>query len=246
MAQRRMFSKDVTNSDEFLDMPLSSQALYFHLGINADDDGFIQPKGIMRLVQAKEDDLKVLKAKGFIIEFAGSVIVITHWKLNNSIRADRKKDTIFKEHLRNLGLDENGIYKEENGCQPNDNQMTTKCPHRLGKDRIVEDRLGKVNICEETSREKKPNEINEILNLFYETINPTISFANNTNRNSCDFLIKNFGFEKTKNAVEYAIRVQSEKYAPRITTPTQLKNKFAELQIYYKNNNKIIENICLD
>lgn len=134
-----MFSKDVTNSDEFLDMPLSSQALYFHLGINADDDGFVQPRGILRLVQAKDDDLKVLKAKGFIIEFEQSVIVITHWKVNNQIRKDRKKDTIYQEHLSNLGINNVDIYQ----LQPSDNQMTTKCPHS-----IVEDSIGKVSKVE--------------------------------------------------------------------------------------------------
>ena len=107
MAQRRMFSKEVAGSDFFLDMPLSSQCLYFHLGIHADDDGFVSPRSIIRLCGAKDDDLGVLLAKGFCIKFQDSVIVLTHWKQNNEIKSDRYKPTVYQEHLKTLGLLEN-------------------------------------------------------------------------------------------------------------------------------------------
>lgn len=97
-----MFSKDITNSDDFIDMPLSSQALYFHLGMNADDDGFASPKSICRLVQAKDDDLKILIYKKFVIEFESGVIVITHRKVNNNLRGDRYSPTIYKREYEQL------------------------------------------------------------------------------------------------------------------------------------------------
>ena len=111
----------MTNSDIFLDMPLSSQALYFHLWMNADDDWFVQPRSIMRLTQAKDDDLRILVAKWFCISFADSVIVITHRKQNNELRKDRLKPTVYQEHLKALWVLENKEYKlMTTKWQPND------------------------------------------------------------------------------------------------------------------------------
>ena len=90
MANKRMFNVSVLDSDAFLDMPLSAQALYFHLNLRADDDGFIgNPKRIQRLVGASEDDLKLLIAKGFLIVFENGVVVVKHWRMHNTIRKDR-------------------------------------------------------------------------------------------------------------------------------------------------------------
>ena len=87
MAERRMFAKCITESDAFLDMPLSTQALYFHLGMVADDDGFVSsPKKITRSINASEDDLKLLLAKRFVLGFESGIVVIKHWKMNNYIR----------------------------------------------------------------------------------------------------------------------------------------------------------------
>ena len=98
MAERRMFAKTVIDSDAFLDMPLSAQALYFHLSMRADDDGFINnPKKIQRMVGASDDDCKLLIMKRFIITFESGVIVIKHWKIHNYIQKDRYKPTIYQE-----------------------------------------------------------------------------------------------------------------------------------------------------
>lgn len=98
MAKRRMFSQQITESDSFLDMPLSAQALYFHLGMSADDDGFVNnPRRIQRVVGANDDDLKLLIAKKFIITFESGVIVIKHWKINNYIPKDRYTPTVYQE-----------------------------------------------------------------------------------------------------------------------------------------------------
>ncbi len=110
MAQRRMFSMQVVGNDKFLDMPATSQLLYFHLGIYADDDGFVSPRKVLRLCQAGEDDLKVLIAKQFVIPFESGVIVIKNWKENNYIQKDRYTPTIFQDEFALLSSQRN-VYK---------------------------------------------------------------------------------------------------------------------------------------
>ena len=109
MADKRMFSLKIVDSDLFLDMPLSSQCLYFHLSMRADDDGFVNnPKKIIKIIGANEDDLKILIAKGFVIVFEQGIIVITHWKINNFIRKDRYKPTLYENEVQSLSQTKNG------------------------------------------------------------------------------------------------------------------------------------------
>lgn len=108
-----MFAKTIIDSDAFLDMPLSSQALYFHLSMRADDDGFINnPKKIQRMVGASDDDLKLLVAKRFIIPFESGIVVIKHWKIHNYIQKDRYKPTIYQEEKKLLTEKDNNVYTE--------------------------------------------------------------------------------------------------------------------------------------
>ena len=138
MAERRMFAKTIIDSDSFLDMPLSTQTLYFHLAMRADDDGFINnPKKIQRMVGCADDDLKLLLAKNFVIPFESGVCVIKHWKIHNYIRNDRYKPTVYVEEKAQLTCKENGAYTL--GI-PDGYQMETQV--RLGKDRLGKDRLG--------------------------------------------------------------------------------------------------------
>lgn len=143
MAERRMFAKTIIDSDAFLDMPLSTQALYFHLSMRADDEGFINnPKKIQRMIGAAEDDLKVLMTKNFIIPFESGIVVIKHWKIHNYIRGDRMKKTVYEEEAALLGVKKNGTYTLEPPvsveCQSNDGQAvgTLDTQDRLGKDRL--------------------------------------------------------------------------------------------------------------
>jgi hypothetical protein len=117
MAERRMFAKTIIDSDAFLDMPLSSQALYFHLSMRADDDGFINnAKKIQRMLGCADDDLKILLAKNFIIPFETGVCVIKHWKIHNLIQKDRYKPTVYVEHKDKLSLKNNNVYTMETVC----------------------------------------------------------------------------------------------------------------------------------
>ena len=143
MAERRMFAKTIIDSDAFIDMPLSTQALYFHLSMRADDDGFINnPKKIQRMIGCSDDDLKLLVAKRFILPFDSGVVVIKHWKIHNYIRNDRYKETVYKDEKAQLALKENGAYTEVDTVGiPNGYQMDTQ--YRLGKDSI-----GQVSLVE--------------------------------------------------------------------------------------------------
>lgn len=111
MAQKRMFSLQVIDTDRFMDMPSSSQALYFHLGMHGDDDGFVSaPKKITRAAGCSDDDLRLLAQKGYIIPFDSGVIVITDWKLNNSIKGDRYHETVHQAEKAMLKKDSAGRY----------------------------------------------------------------------------------------------------------------------------------------
>lgn len=137
MANRRMFSLDVINTDDFMEMPLSAQALYFHLGMRADDDGFISsPRQIMKAVECKQDDMKVLVAKGFVIPFTNGVVVIRHWNQNNYIRSDRYKKTVYLEEKQMLVLENDVYHMTQNGI-PTVSNLATQV--RIGKDSIDKD-----------------------------------------------------------------------------------------------------------
>ena len=140
MAERRMFAKSVIDSDLFLEMPATTQMLYFHLAMRADDDGFVgNPKRIMRMVGASEDDLRVLIGKQFVVGFETGVIVIRHWKLHNYIQKDRYHETVHRAEKAKLAMDSSGAYMAvDTKCIQDVSSLDTEV--RLGKDR-----LGKVN-----------------------------------------------------------------------------------------------------
>lgn len=111
MATKRMFTKEITDSDAFIELSSASQALYFHLNQGADDDGFNnQIQMAMLKAHASIDDLKILMMKNFIIRFESGVIVIKHWRMHNTLRADRYKPTNYQKELEMLGLKNNGSY----------------------------------------------------------------------------------------------------------------------------------------
>lgn len=129
MAEKRMFTQKIVDSDAFLDMPLSTQALYFHLNMRADDDGFVNnPKRIQRTIGASEDDLKLLIAKRFLIGFESGVIVIKHWRMHNTLRKDRYNPTQYQEELALLEVKDNNSYTESLATtwQPNGNHLATQ------------------------------------------------------------------------------------------------------------------------
>ncbi len=167
MAQRRMFSLQIVDTDAFMDMPLSAQALYFHLGMRADDDGFVSnARRVQKLVGAADDDMRILMAKRFILAFSSGVVVIKHWKISNYIQKDRYKPTLYQEEKCTLFLKPGGAYTDHPGdgakpCIRSVSKMDAGCEHpalptvsadvssldtqdRVGEDRLGEERVGKV------------------------------------------------------------------------------------------------------
>ena len=129
MAERRMFSKTIMGSDTFTDMPASTQILYVHLSLQADDDGFLgNPRKIQRMIGCSSDDLSKLVDENFIISFPSGVIAITHWKVHNRVRSDRYKETIYLTEKSRLRENATGVYElipeGENGI-PSDNHADT-------------------------------------------------------------------------------------------------------------------------
>ncbi len=142
MAQRRMFSKKITETDKFLEMPLSSQALYFHLSMGADDEGFIdRAKTIQRTIGASDDDMKLLIAKGFLIPFESGVVVIRHWRIHNFIQSDRFQKTIYEKERNQIEYDSSKTAQLKAPEQWIQNGSKTDPQVRLGKDRLDKDRL---------------------------------------------------------------------------------------------------------
>ena len=112
MAEKRMFSKKIIDTDWFMDMPATTQNLYFHLSMRADDDGFVaSPRRIVKLIGASEDDYKLLIAKKFVITFESGVCVIKDWRINNYLRSDRYTETVYQEEKHLLNVKENGEYE---------------------------------------------------------------------------------------------------------------------------------------
>ena len=153
MAQRRMFSRKITESDQFLDMPMSAQSLYFHINMQADDDGFVgNVKTIKRMIGASDDDLKLLIAKQFLIPFDTGIVVIRDWKIHNYIQKDRYTETFYKHEKAMLETTDNKQYQVmDTECIQNVSSLDTQV--RLGKDRLGKDSQDNTN-----EHSDKPNE----------------------------------------------------------------------------------------
>lgn len=216
MAQKRMFNNSVVGSDSFLEMPDSSQNLYFHLSMRADDDGFVDNwKSIMRMTGKKEDDLKILISKSFILPFESGILVIKHWKLNNYIQKDRYKETIHTSEKALLTTDENNVYR-----------LDTNCIHSIEENSIEK------NSIEENSYKKQNAEIikcyeeniglitpatAEILfsynDIDYKMIIEAIKIASINNKRNCRYIqgILNSWINKGYKVVADIQKEQEEK-----------------------------------
>ena len=148
-----MFSRKITESDQFLDMPMSAQSLYFHINMQADDDGFVgNVKTIKRMIGASDDDLKLLIAKQFLIPFEPGIVVIRDWKIHNYIQKDRYTETFYQQEKAQLETVENKQYqKMDTECIHNVSSLDTQV--RLGKDRLGKDSQDNTN-----EHSDKPNE----------------------------------------------------------------------------------------
>ena len=209
MAERRMFSKTIIDSDAFLDMPLSTQVLYFHLSMRADDDGFINnPKKIQRMVGCNQDDITLLIAKRFVIPFESGVCVIKHWRIHNYIRIDRYKETPYQEEKSQLILKDNNSYTLSNevttvgipGGIPGGVQHEHQCETQV---RLGKDRLGKDNntISKDIVSSTKVQPIIDSWNSL--GLQKLVAINPNTNRyRLLNARIKEYGLDTVLEAIE--------------------------------------------
>lgn len=170
MAQRRMFSRKITETDRFLEMPLSSQALYFHLNMGADDEGFIdKAKTIQRTIGASDDDMKLMIAKGFLIPFDSGVVVIRHWRIHNYIQSDRFQSTLYQSEKAQLEYDKSktASLKPIGNCIQNVSKMETQV--RLSKGSLDKDSLTTYPTVSDNEEEDIPYK--EIISYLNEKAN---------------------------------------------------------------------------
>lgn len=227
MAEKRMFSKSVICSDTFYKLSATSRDLYFQLNMEADDEGFVSNvNSIMKKIDAKSTDLGQLVKKNLIIRFKNGVLVIVHWYINNSIRSDRKKETIYKEEKSKLSLCSNGFYvlnkvkkEEKMTTKMVDNATTKRQPSdrhddNLDKNRLDESSIDKCskdesNIVESSiehsvrTRETSSEQFNELTNNLFEIINKKIKVP------LTNFLTNQFKFKITQTLKSYILKDES-------------------------------------
>lgn len=187
MAQRRMFSKRIVESARFLKMPPSTQALYFHLGLHADDDGVVEGYNVMMQTGATEDDLKILIAKGFVTVLNDDLVTyINDWRENNRIRADRKVDSIYKDLLLKMLPDieiQHAKARADTGKKTGNEQLEDVDVHwtssgqpldRIGQSRSGQSRSGKDRSSSSSVEDVKKNDDDDEKNKLLKGIKTTI------------------------------------------------------------------------
>lgn len=199
MAQRRMFSRKITDTDKFIEMPATTQNLYFHLNMNADDEGFVDRVSIIqRMIGASGDDLKLLIAKGFVIPFESGVVVIRHWRIHNYIQADRFQPTIHQNEKSQIEYDDTKTanIKRLDECIQNVYKVDTQV--RLGKDRLE---LGKDRL--DHHLDKNDDDENLIFKKLKEAFGEM--HVNGTMVEEVERLLKQYGQELVVLALDKTI-----------------------------------------
>lgn len=176
MANKRMFTMKIVDTDAFLDMPLSTQCLYFHLNMRADDDGFIgNPKRIEKIIGANDDDLKLLIAKRFVILFDDGVIVIKHWRMHNTLSRDRYVETSYTDEKKKLLLKDNGSYSLTNGNSIDDTKLIERSNRQTQKRRKIDEQKTysdkDIDLDKELDKDKE-KDINDLI-VSKDTIRQT-------------------------------------------------------------------------
>lgn len=224
-----MFSPEIVCSEEFLDMPVTSQALYFHLGMRADDDGFVQPNLIIKVVGSSPDDLKVLLAKRFLLPFESGVVVIKHWLIHNMIRGDRYKPTRFQEEKKALFIKDNKAYTElATSRQPNGNQLAPQV--RIGQDRETSATAQVILVKDEKeikpSKAKYPNK-KVVFSLWGKY--PRNWDINTSQCKAAENLFEERGIDQIKKALEFVTEYKDGEYFPEVLTPYDLDSKWKKI-----------------
>lgn len=218
MAQKRMFDKAIIDTDNFMDLSMSSKALYFLLGMEADDEGFVSPKKVLRVYGGNDDDIKVLSAKGFVIPFKSGVVVITNWNENNYLDKNRIKPTKYQKEKQMLILTDNRDYvlnKRLADVKP-------------GEDSIGEDRT-------EYSEATAPQSEIPLIIKSMESIDVKNKryYGNTTQRKACEFLLQEYGLKTVIHVIENVLPLTNQRPRfefPHISTPQQLVDNWVKVK----------------
>lgn len=234
-----MFSKDITGSDAFLDMPASTQALYFHLGMEADDDGFIgNPKKVMRVLGASDDDIKILISKKFILVFESGVVVVKHHRINNNWDKYNCKRTMYLEEFSQLNIKDNKAYTlDKMKGVPVQSENSLKTVFRIEENRIdntSEAELRVEHVEKENTEptiKKKPKYPNakKVFSWFPE---PQPSWLIDTTQLKHAELLWLRGEAKVKGALAYVAKHKDDDYFLKITKPSDLERKWVDLTLH--------------
>lgn len=252
-----MFSQTIIENDAFLDMPLSTQMLYVHLSMNADDYGFVSPKRVMRMVGANEDDLKLLLLKRYLLSFESGVVVIKHWHLNNTIRKDRSIPTTYDKELKTLTNNEYGAYTEiekvpisvavveqattnyvekteadnqpSTNRQPYDNQMS---PQKQNRSRIEAEAEAEAEATRAAARQPavRTKEIDDMFLLWEIEVGYALTARRKMNREYASKIIKEYPPDDIRPMLKVVGLSQDDQYAPRVSDFIQLYRKWDDLK----------------
>lgn len=242
-----MFSKDITASDAFLDMPASTQALYFHLGMEADDDGFIgNPKKVMRVIGVSDDDLKILFTKKFVIAFPSGVLVVKHHRMNNNWDKYNCKRTTYLEEFSQLRIKENRSYTldTEQGI-PVQTDSSLLAVSRIEENRIDKNTNTRVAIAPQIVRvsenqeerpkmEARTKDKEAVYELFSSKEQPW--WRHKQQKIAALSLFDLIGIEKVKRGLELMREHSDDKYCPQAATPFQYEEQLPKLTAYIKRN----------
>lgn len=260
MAERRMFSKRIVNSARFIQMPPSTQALYFHLGLNADDDGVVEAFNIMRLIGATEDELKILSSKGLVTVLNNDLVTyVNDWRENNSIRPDRKVNSIYKDLLVKIIPEielvepkKRADTKKTTG-QPMDVQRTTNGRLRLGKDSIGKDSIGKDKTSTledefETLSQESHNEVvggyRKLVKIFEENsfglVSPIV--AEKINAELKDFVQAGSSIDEATNVIKKAMEIATLNGANNISYVFAITKKWYQHNLFTLSDVEAFEN----
>lgn len=254
MGRRRLFSQTIVESDVFLDMPLSSQALYFHLNMNADDDGFVNPKRIVRMIGANQDDLQILIAKRYVLAFQSGVIVIKHWLINNTIRGDRYHPTTYSAELNHLTKNDFGAYTEvdkittvirgENGSG---NQMATNgipsADILVPEVKLSEAKLSKVKLSEaninpdglaEPAKKGLSKKIDGMFSYWESEVGYAVTSKVKQNREYCSKLLNEYQSPEIAMMIKAAALASEDQYSPGVSNFIDLYRKWDSLKLWGK------------
>ena len=253
MANRRMFSKELIQSDKFFSMSIKSQLLYFHIGLLVDDDGFSNNyRMYMNVINADEENLYELQKQGYIYVFESGVLVVRDFLQSNQIRKDRKVDTIYQDELSLINVRNNRYFIDDNQVatiwQPDDNQVTTKRQPNdgIGKESIDKISVDKINnipninsISNGGDEENKELNKNDYIKKIIDEWNKIPELENISNREKdVEVIISNYGVKNTLKVID---NIKYSKFLRGMTNNSTWKVSLKWI-IPKKNFEKILKN----